>query len=173
MPANKGLRRPGYSIGRGRMQETQFKKGQMAGAAQAKWRPIGTILRDSNGYLRIKIAERVGGKPPGWNPKIWPALHRHNWEQKHGPLPPGHIVVFRDGNRDNCSDDNLELITLAENMRRNTIHRRLPPDVKEAVYAKVRLKAFITRKLKKGVARNGEEHHVGPSGPPLRDARSA
>ncbi|HYM24943.1 MAG TPA: hypothetical protein VEU08_17120, partial [Vicinamibacterales bacterium] len=27
VPANKGLRRPGYSVGRGRMQETQFKKG--------------------------------------------------------------------------------------------------------------------------------------------------
>jgi hypothetical protein len=27
----------------------------------------------------------------------WVAVHRLVWEQAHGPVPPGHIVVFRPG----------------------------------------------------------------------------
>jgi hypothetical protein len=41
VPANKGLRRPGW--GPGRMKTTQFQKGTRAGAAARNWVPVGTI----------------------------------------------------------------------------------------------------------------------------------
>jgi len=51
-PANKGLRRPGYSLGRGRMRETQFKKGSLSGRAALVVKPIG--------------AERISHPGAGW-----------------------------------------------------------------------------------------------------------
>jgi len=48
VPANKGLRRPGWT--RGRMAETQFRKGERRGVAARNWRPIGTILVDPEGF---------------------------------------------------------------------------------------------------------------------------
>src|SRR5690242_9457890 len=49
VPANKGLRRPGWAPGR--MRETQFTKGQMP----HNWRPVGSLRVNSEGYLDIKI----------------------------------------------------------------------------------------------------------------------
>jgi hypothetical protein len=72
-PANKGLRRPGWHAGR--MKETQFKKGQISGFAAKNLRPIGTILADHEGYLRIKVRHRIDGDAPGWNKDIWPLVH--------------------------------------------------------------------------------------------------
>lgn len=48
-PFNKGLRRPGWHVGR--MRETQFRKGERSGIAAKNWRPIGTIRTDPDGYL--------------------------------------------------------------------------------------------------------------------------
>ena len=36
------------------------------------------------------------------------------WEQEHGRLPPGCVILFRDGNRLNCNIDNLALVTKSE-----------------------------------------------------------
>jgi hypothetical protein len=46
-------------------------------------------------------------------------LHVYLWEQANGPVPEGHICVFKDGNTLNCTLENIECITRAENMRRN------------------------------------------------------
>ena len=44
--------------------------------------------------------------------------HRWVWEQAHGPIPKGYNIMFRDGNRLNCSLDNLELVSRGEAARR-------------------------------------------------------
>lgn len=132
VPANKGLRRPGYSKGRGRMQETQFKKGNQP----ENYLPIGTERIDADGYLRVKIADGLGGTG---NQKVWPFLHRHRWEQAHGPIPEGYTVVFKDGDRSNCALENLELISRKELMARNTIHN-MPAELKQVIQLKGRLK---------------------------------
>jgi hypothetical protein len=143
VPANKGLRRPGYS--HGRMGETQFKKGARTGKAATNWRPIGTILADTEGYLRIKVREATHGKEAtGFgNTKVWPLLNRHVWEQHHGPIPPRHIVAFRDRDRSNCVIENLELIDQKENMRRNTIWAQLPRELALAIQMNSVLKRRI------------------------------
>lgn len=73
----------------------------------------------------------------------WEMLHVHNWKKAHGRIPKGYIVVFKDGNTMNCSLSNLEMITLAENMKRNTIHR-YPMELKQTM----RMIGKLDRKLK-------------------------
>lgn len=145
VPFNKGLRRPGWSVGR--MRETQFRKGERSGIAAQNWRPIGTILPDTEGYLRIKVREAIYGKEPtGFgNVKVWPLLQRHVWEQAHGPVPPSHVVCFRDGDRNNCDLGNLECISRADLARRNVMWARYPRELAEAIQANGALKRKMRR----------------------------
>lgn len=169
VPHNKGLRRPGYAPGR--MAETQFKKGQRTGAAARNWKPVGTILQDTEGFLRIKVREHRDGEATGFgNTKIWPLLNRHVWEQHKGPIPPRHIVAFKDRNRSNCDIGNLELISCADNMRRNSIHR-LPPELKEVLQLKAAIERRITIATRK--ESYAKKRNSGPAQPSVRDARVA
>ena len=155
-PENKGLRRPGYAPGR--MAETQFKKGVRQGVAAKNWCPIGTIRADADGFLRIKVRDGIKGEAYGFgNVKIWPLLNRHVWTQHHGPIPAGHIVGFKDRDRTNCAIENLELRTLAENMRRNTVHN-LPPALKQVI----QLTGALKRKIRnREESLHGQEHAAG------------
>jgi len=146
VPANKGLRRPGYFAGR--MKQTQFRKGCRSGKAAQNWRPIGTILKDPEGYLRIKVREAVYGKEPyGFgNSDVWPQLHRQIWLKERGPIPPGHVVVFKDRNREHCVIENLELISRGELARRNAMWNRFPPELTHAIM----LNGALKRKLRSG-----------------------
>jgi hypothetical protein len=156
VPPNKGLRRPGYAPGR--MAETQFRKGERTGIAATNWRPIGTILPDGEGFLRIKVREGVKGEAYGFgNTRIWPLLNRHIWEEHHGPIPASHAVVFRDRDRSNYAIENLELISRAELMRRNTIHNRYPKDVVNTIM----LLGAVKRKLRE----RHEKHNDGLAQP--------
>ena len=56
----------------------------------------------------------------------WQMLHVVNWIVQHGPLPKGMIIVFKSGDTMDCALDNLELITKAENMKRNSGAINLP-----------------------------------------------
>lgn len=165
-PANRGTRRPGWHAGR--MKETQFKKGERSGIAAKNWRPIGTIMPDPEGYLRIKVREAVHGKEAtGFgNMGVWLRYNHYLWEQHKGPIPAGHIVAFKDKNRSNCVIDNLELLSMADNARRNAMWGRMPPELVGAIMANGALKRKIRRL-------NGKEQNGGSSEPSLRDARSA
>lgn len=68
--------------------------------------------------------------------------HRFIWEQVHGPIPPDHVVMFIDGNTLNCAIENLKLITLAENVIRNSLHQ-YPKEVKDLIKLKNKLKKEI------------------------------
>lgn len=143
VPANKGLRRPGYSPGR--MADTQFKKGQMHGAAQHNYVPIGTEKIDPK---RNVLMRKVTDDPTIFPVKRWRPVHVLAWEREHGAVPAGHIVIFRRGLKtfkaEEITADRLELVTLAENMRRNTIHN-YPPSIKDAM----RLVGRINRQVRK------------------------
>lgn len=146
VPPNKGVKHP-VGWGPGRMKETQFRKGQLSGKAAQNWRPIGTILADPEGYLRIKVREAAHGKEPtGFgNTKVWPMYSRWLWEQQKGAIPPKHIVAFKDGNRTNCVIGNLELLSKADNARRNNMWARLPRELAEVIQLNGVLKRRIRR----------------------------
>lgn len=145
VPVNKGTRRPGWAPGR--MKETQFQKGCRSGIAAKNWVPIGTVRPDPDGYLRIKIREAEHKKEvTGYgNTRVWPLYHRYLWEQAHGPIPTGHLVVFRDGNRGNVTLENLEMISMGENARRNQMWNRLPRELAEVI----QLNGALKRKMRK------------------------
>ena len=131
VPANKGQRRPGWAPGR--MADTQFKKGSPG----TNTMPIGST-RMIDGYQYTKISD-VPYMPYTVN---WKPSHVLLWESVNGPLPAGHCLCFRDRDRLHIELDNLELITRAERMRRNTIHR-YPAEVKKAIRLVGKLKRTI------------------------------
>jgi hypothetical protein len=54
-------------------------------------------------------------------------VHHLVWEAAgHPPVPPGHVLIFCDGNKRNFSLDNLELLSRSALMRRNSIHNYGP-----------------------------------------------
>jgi hypothetical protein len=152
IPHNKGKKMPGW--GPGRMKETQFKPGHIP----ARKFPIGTIRSDRDGYLRIKVREAKKGEPSGFgNDKAWPLYNRYLWEQHKGPIPPGHMVVFKDKNRSHCEIDNLELISFAENVIRN--RWGIPHELIEVVQLQSELKQEI-RRLR---GKKQDQRSAGPS----------
>lgn len=114
VPANKGLRRPGWHAGR--MRETQFKKGQRP----VTYREIGELRLNADGYVDMKICDAPGAR-------AWRAFHLILWEDANGPIPKGHCLRFRDGDRFHIDVENLELLSRADNARRNSIHNLPKP----------------------------------------------
>jgi hypothetical protein len=117
------------------MRETQFKPGV------SSWRtmPIGST-RLVDGYVYVKVAA-VPHVPYTVN---WLPLHIIEWERVHGPLPAGHCLWFKDGDRLNVDVANLELHTRAENLARNSVHN-LPKPLAQAV----QLLGALTRQIRR------------------------
>jgi len=118
VPANKGSRRPGWFAGR--MRETQFKKGHFPVNRDPDFYVLGALRVNSDGYIDMRVSFEPGAK--GWR-----GLHRILWEDAHGPIPPGHIVSFKDGDRLNVELRNLALVSFADNLRRNSLHNYPKP----------------------------------------------
>lgn len=60
--------------------------------------PIGTIIDDGEGYLKIKTGKGSSG---------WERYHRYVYEKEHGKIPKGHKIIFLDGDRRNYSIENM------------------------------------------------------------------
>lgn len=112
----------------------RFKKGNIPGNAL----PDGTeVNRPYKKTGRIYTLIKV----PGIN-KLIPK-NIHVWETHHKKkLPPKHNIVFVDGNTQNFQIENLECISHAELMSRNTIHR-FPEDLKENIRLISKIKKVI------------------------------
>lgn len=139
---NKGLK--GLNMG-GRSVETRFKKGRPAELA-ANYRQIGDEKYDPK---RKTIVRKVTDDPALARVMRWRPVHVLVWEAAHGPVPDGCIVRFKTGMKTLVSAeitaDRLECVTLAENMRRNTVHN-LPLPLKRLVVARGALNRAINRK---------------------------
>lgn len=115
-PWNRGLK--GIHLSR----NTEFKKGNKS------WN------RKPDGH--ISIIYHKGSKtyykfitvPRGRNV----LLHRWRWEQKHGPIPPRHIVGFKNGKTLDCRMCNLYLMSKADNARRNRNEEKTIAGIKRA-----------------------------------------
>ncbi len=129
IPWNKGLKGLPST---GRMTNTQFKTGNRP----ENWLPIGSLRTTPDGYQQKKITDT------GYPPVDWKAVHVLIWEEHHGPVPINQCVCFKDGNKSHITLENLELITRAERMRRNTIHR-YPEELKSVIRAVSKLKRTI------------------------------
>lgn len=130
---NKGKHRPcGWAPGR--MAETQFRPG----TRPHTWQPVGSQRVDADGYTWRKVSDDA--TPARRN---WRMLHVLTWEEAHGPVPKGWIVVFRNRDRSDIRLDNLEMIHRSENARRNCMYTRMPPELARLA----QLKGALTRRI--------------------------
>lgn len=157
--------------GSSRGSKTQFKKGLVpwnagkkgwqAGGDSAKhhfkpgqrphnWRPIGFERISKDGYLERKITDT------GHTGKDFCFVHRLIWEEHHGPIPDGHVIVFKDTNpkHENITIDRLEMLSRAELADRNTIHR-YPPELIATIRKLGRAKRTVRRKQREESKRSG------------------
>lgn len=118
-----------------KIKHTMFKKGQVCNNAKKDWEEV--IRKEKNGrnYIWIKV--------PGIRNIMY--KHRWLWVTHHGEIPKGHNIIFKDGNTMNCVLDNLECISNAELMRRNTI-QRYPTELKQTMKLLKKLKRTIHEK---------------------------
>ena len=133
---------------------TQFKGG-IRGQAAYNYRRIGS-LRIAYGVLQRKVADDPGLK----GCRKWQPVHRLLWEAANGPVPEGHVVVFKPGLHTTVEHeitlDRIECITRAENMRRNSYHTRLPPEVAQLVQLRGALNRKINNRLRKQHEEQGQ-----------------
>lgn len=123
------------------MKETQFKKGVRQGVAVKLYKPIGTERLSKDGYLERKVNDDLPLQAR------WRAVHLVEWERVNGPIPPGHALVFRNGDKTDIRPDNLELITRRALMKRNSVHN-LPQPLAQTVQLLGALNRQIRRRAK-------------------------
>lgn len=75
--------------------KTRYKKG----SKPWQYKPIGSE-RACRGVVDIKIAE----------PNTWKSKHTLIWENEHGKVPKGYVVIFADSDKNNFNIDNLLLV---------------------------------------------------------------
>lgn len=129
-PWNKGIK--GLDIGG---HETRFQPGSVPANVQ----DVGALRVTSDGVLQIKLA-------PGM--KQWVMLSHYTWRLHTGKWPRrGYLLRARNGDPHDTRIENLELVTLRENMRRNTIHN-YPPELARLVQLRSALTRQINRREK-------------------------
>lgn len=128
---NKGMK--GLQIGG---VATQFKPGHLGGRAALIKQPIGAERISKDGYLQRKVND-----DPVFH-RRWRFVHVMLWEAAHGPVPAGHALAFKNGDKTDIRLDNLECISRRELMRRNTVHN-YPPELVQVM----RLKGAITKRI--------------------------
>lgn len=138
-PWNVG--RKGWQAG-GRSAETQFA----TGISPPNTMPVGSLrITNNKGITQL---ERKIGTQSGSSHLRWRSVHRLVWEAVHGPVPPGHIVVFKPGMKtlveSGITIDKVDCISRAENARRNDPGRHSPE-----LKALCQLKGAITRQVKR------------------------
>ncbi len=130
----------------GRSGETQFKKGRPAHEAR-NYVPIGTEKID---VKRGVLVRKITDDPSIYPVARWRPVHVMTWEAAHGPVPRDHIVIFRRGMKTliaaEITIDRLELVSLAENMRRNSYHTNYPPEIRQVIQLRGAVQRQINRR---------------------------
>lgn len=89
--------------------DTRFSSQEGGNRCQQE-KPVGTISKWECGYTRIKTGDNE-----------WEFIQRYVWRKHHGEIPPGHSVIFLDGNTDNYNIENLALVNRNELMKYNSM----------------------------------------------------
>lgn len=139
VPWNKGK----HVVAGGRSAETRFKPGDMPHTTM----PVGSYrtVRGGSKNPQLVLEQKINELPGPYNLR-WQPVHRLVWIAANGPVPEGHIVVFRPGMRTTLLEeitlDRIECITRAENARRNHPGNKAPE-----LRKLIQLKGAITRQV--------------------------
>lgn len=107
-PVNKGKQCPPGVGGRHpNAARTQFKKGGRTGRAAEIYKPIGSERLHPSGYIERKINDDMPLQAR------WRFVHLINWEALHGPVPAGHCLKTRNGDKTNTDPSNWMLLPRA------------------------------------------------------------
>lgn len=134
LPPNKGKKQTEYMTPEAieRTKATRFQKG----AKSRNYKPIGYERVNVYGYIEVKTAD----------PNKFELKHRVIWRQKNGKIPRGYNIQFRDGDRQNCSIENLYIISRSEQLKKeNSMYARYPKDVQLAI----QMKGALNRQINK------------------------
>lgn len=93
-----------------RTKATRFKSGQLP----HNTKPIGYERVTKDGYVEVKVRMRPDRKN---HIKNFIGKHIIVWERHNGPVPKGMCLRFLDGNKQNCSIENLQLVSRAEHLQ--------------------------------------------------------
>lgn len=112
-----------------------FKKGQKP----KNCKPIGSErICKKDGFILIKT--RLGTHS-------YEHKHRVIWREAGKSVPPGHVLSFKDGNKLNCTLDNLEAVSRAEHINRNRLKiGEQPPETRDTIKAIAKLQTLINEK---------------------------
>jgi hypothetical protein len=149
---NKGI---GWRAG-GRSIETQFKPGSKPHTTM----PLGSYrVVDCKGNKQL---EQKTSDATGANQKRWTPVARLVWERHHGPIPTGHIVIFKDPAQrtvvlEEITIDKLAMVTRGEHAKRNH------PRSKNPEFARlVQLKGAINRQVNRLVKEHQQQQENRP-----------
>lgn len=134
---------------------TQFKPGSLP----HNTKPIGYERLSKSGYIEVKVKMRPTALPDGkrCNDNFVPK-HKLVWEAANGPVPEGCIVVFKDGNKQNVSLENLACITRGQNAVMNQAHIRCDnPEAFDVCLAMADIKSAVSKRKKEVKRSNGRK----------------
>jgi len=110
-----------------------FKKGDVP----ATVKQMGAERINVYGYIEIKVDEP---NPYTGNTTRYRYKHRVVWESLHGPIPDGHVVSFKDGDKLNCHPKNLQLLSRGElGLLNKNGYSTMPLELRPAMVSTVRL----------------------------------
>lgn len=107
-----------------------FKKGNLPHNTRQK----GDESYDKDNHILVKIDH-----------KYWVKKHFLLWESINGKIPKGMVLRFINGNPHDVRIENLELITKADNMLKNAVHK-YPTELKQTIKLFNKLKKQISEK---------------------------
>lgn len=90
--------------------DTEFKKGIHTMENSPSWKGGIQISKNDCAYISIGTNKRI-------------RLPRKIYEDNYGSIPKGYVIWHIDGDKHNDNADNLEAISRAESMKRNSIKR--------------------------------------------------
>lgn len=128
------------------------------GSTPPTTRPIGSERLGKDGYMVRKVSE-TGNRRADWRP-----VHSLIWVEQVGPIPDGHVVVFKAGKKTAVISaikvEDLECLSRAELMLRNSCHR-YPPEIVKLH----QLRGALNRQINKHMKATNEPHQHSPSTP--------
>lgn len=111
--------------------KTEFQKGNRPHNTA----PIGTEVIVKGGFIKVKTSN---DKTPAY--KNWKFKHILVWEKFNGPVPAGKRIIFTNGNRQDCTIENLRLVSIHD---LGAIRWCLPPDPDNQEYNQARINTAL------------------------------
>jgi hypothetical protein len=136
-PHNKGKEQSKWMSedGMKRLHASQYQKGNKPWHTH---KPFEVVKWEKSGRQYLIIYLDINNRMP---------LQRYIWEQVHGPIPKAHKIIFKDRNTLNCNLDNLEMVSNAELLTRNSAHR-FGPEIFKIIQLRGALNRQINKRLK-------------------------